>query len=344
MPYGQIVGIRGNDTRHRIVWSSAAAVLAAALLAGCAGLEATAPTGGATSSSSGSADPTPTPSPGATDAAAQGISTTCDDLLAAPSLSEATGSAGAAESDGLWATAAEVAGGIECAFTSDELSGTIVALPTERASSIAAAEAGCAPSYDAIECVGTGSADGMSVAVSFLATEQTQTATDTVVRLRDAALDAVGAVQRIPLDASPAAAPSCADLADAIDPSRVLGADDVFPEPITEGDVPFDRRIVEAAELVRACDWSELTDFRELSVVIVPGGADRWDEVSERFGGTPASIDGTDAAEVQEDNRVRILVRGTADLILVEGRFGDPETALSTEDLRPVAREVLALS
>lgn len=318
------------------------AVVAAVLLAGCAGPDAAPPSPGATSSPSRSAEQSP--SPEVTDAAAQGISTTCDALLAAPSLSDATGSAVAVEVDGLWATAAEVAGGIECAFTSDDLSGTIVALPTDRGGSIAATEAGCAPSYDVIECIGTGSADGMAVAVSFPAVEQTQTETDAVVGLRDAALDAVGAADRIPLSEPAAAAPSCADLAEVVDPSTVLRADEVFPEPIMEGNFPFYRRIVEAAELVRACDWSELTDFRELSVVIVPGGADRWDEVSERLGGTSAPIDGTDAAEVQEDNRVRILVRGTADLILVEGRFVEPETALTTEDLRSVAREVLALS
>jgi hypothetical protein len=232
-----------------------------------------------------------------------------------------------------------------CGFDSDEVAGTIVVLPAARAEALATgAEAECAPSYDAIECIGTGTTGGMAVAVAFLAAEQTQAQTDAVVRLRDAALEAVSTAERAPLAESAPAPPSCTDLADAVDPSAVLGVDEVFPEPIMEGDFPFDRRTVEAADLVRACDWSELTDFRELQVVIVPGAAGMWEETSDRLDGTVSTIDGADAAEVVEDSRSRLLVRGTADLILVEGRFGDPERPVSTDDLRAVAQKILALS
>ncbi|MFI8631348.1 hypothetical protein ACIGEP_01970 [Microbacterium sp. NPDC077663] len=334
---------RGNIGRHRVIAAGAAAALTALLATGCAGPIAAAPSPGPTSAPTASAGETP--SPEATDAAARGISSTCDEMLADSALSEATGSAGATEPDGLWSTAAEVAGGLVCGFDSDALSGTIVALPADRAESlVAGAEAECAPSYDAIECIGTGAAAGMVVAVSFLAAEQTPAETDTVVRLRDAALDAVRAADRTPLAEPAAAPPSCTDLAEIVDPSAVLRADEVFPEPIMEGDFPFDRRTVEAADLLRACDWSELTDSRELQVVIVPGAAGTWEEVSDRFGGTTGAIDGADAAEVQEDNRARLLVRGADALILVEGRFGDPERGVSADDLRFVAEKLLALS
>lgn len=334
---------RGSGRRRRIIGTSLAAAVSALLLAGCAGAVEASPSPSSASPSAPSAGPSP--SPEETDAGAQGISATCDDLLADPSLSDATGSASSVEPDGLWSTAAEVAGGLVCGFDSSQLSGTIVALPADRAGSLAAAaEAECAPSYDAVECIGTGAADGMTVAVSFLTVEQTQAQTDLVTRLRDAALDAVRAADRAPLAEPAALPPSCTELGDAVDPSAVLRAEEVFPEPIMEGDVPFDRRTVEAAELVRACEWSELTDSRELQVVIVPGGAEKWDEVSDRLGGTAASIDGADATEVREDNRVRLLVRGSADLILVEGRFGDPERGVSPDDLRTVAQKLLALS
>ncbi|MCM3695867.1 hypothetical protein [Microbacterium oleivorans] len=95
---------------------------------------------------------------------------------------------------------------------------------------------------------------------------------------------------------------------------------------------------------MRACDWSELTDFRELQVVIVPGAAGMWEEVNDRLGGTVWAIDGADAAEIEEDNRSRLLVRGNDGLVLVEGRFSDPERPVDMDDLRAVAQELLALS
>ena len=332
---------RGNETCLRFILPSMATVLTAILLAGCWGPTEASPSPTPTSS------PTPsvgqTPSPEAPDVA-QGIASTCDELLANPSLSAVTGSAVATEPKTLWSTAAEVAGGLLCGFETDELSGTIVALPADRAESLAVTEAECAPFYDAVECIGTGSSDEFTVAVSFLTVTQTQAEVDTVARLRDAAVDAVRVAARTPLAEPPAVPPSCNDLADLIDPSAVLRADEVFPVPIMEGDFPFDRRVVEGADLVRACDWSELTDFRELQVVIVPGGADRWDEVTDRFGGTVSPIDGADATESQGDHGLRILVRGSEDLLLVEGRFGEPGDAQSMDDMRTVARQLLALS
>ncbi len=326
-----------------MVGTCLAAAVSTVLLAGCAGAVEASPSPSPTSSSAPSVGQSPSPE-GTDGAAAQGIASTCDDLIDDPSLSDVTGSATPVEPDGLWATAAQAAGGLLCGFRADELSGTVAALPVDRAGSLTSAtEAGCAPSYDSVECIGTGSIDGVVVAVSFLATEQTQTQTDLVTRLRDAALDAVRAAGRAPLPEPAAVPPSCDDLAETIDPSAVLGAEEVFPEPIMEGDFPFDRRTAEAAGLVRACDWSELTDFRQLEVVVVPGAADRWDEESARLGGTAAPIDGSDAVEVQEDSRVRLLTRGADALILVEGR-SFRERPVSLDDLRTVAHKLLALS
>jgi hypothetical protein len=182
----------------------------------------------------------------------------------------------------------------------------------------------------------------MKVAVAFEASEKSPSTTATVTKLRDAAVVAVLGADQAPIAAAVAAPPSCSDLAETIDPAAVLRAETVYPDPIMEGNLPFDRRVMEDAGLVRACDWSELTDFRELGVVIVPGAADRWNAEAARLGGTRAPIGTADAQQVEGDNEARLLVRGVADLILIEGRTSSAQRGLGVDDLRAVAEDLLA--
>jgi hypothetical protein len=45
---------------------------------------------------------------------------------------------------------------------------------------------------------------------------------------------------------------------------------------------------------------------------------------------------------VEGDNEARLLVRGVADLILIEGRTSSAQRGLGVDDLRAVAEDLLA--
>lgn len=259
----------------------------------------------------------------------------CDELLADAGVAAATGGAVAAEPIERWRFGIETAGGLACPFEGAGPAGLIVAVPDDRAPASGFDTAACEPEYDTVECVTSKTSGGVWVLVALLyGMDGPAEAPEELAALQEAAsavfddttgrgVDAAATTASLPLD--------CDALSTRLDVAARLEADEVYPTRVEEGSGPLERRVADALAVSGRCDWSELTDFRELGVVVTPGGAWAWEAAAATLpGAADVDVAGAEARVATDDGgRVRVLAVSGGDLIEVWGSRIEEELVVS---------------
>lgn len=301
----------------------ALALAAALLLSGC-------------QADVGDPDPTPPPaepsstSPSESPAALRSepqplLADGCDGLFSDAEVSRTTGGAEPRETGQFWQVAIETIGGLSCPFHSDSMAGEIVLLPANRASGTdqAIGAPGCGIDYDEAVCVASQTSGKVWVLVAMLVAGDE--VPEDVTAPQTAVLQAVAATVR---DVVPAGVDAeevvldCESLAERLGVTDVLENDVIYPTRIEEGSGPLERRIADHTGASVRCDWSELDSFRELGVLVIPGGAWARDaQAAAMPGSRDAAVAGVPATLWESPSgETGVLIADDGDLVWVWDR------------------------
>lgn len=249
----------------------------------------------------------------------------CDGLFSDAEVARTTGDARAGESDELWQVAIETIGGISCGFRSDSMAGEVVMLPADRARALAQdiGATACDQNYGDVVCATSEVAGQTWVLVTMLYLGDE--VPEEVPESQTAVLRALAATVQ---DSAPAGVDTaevvldCRALAERVAVTDILGDGEIYPTRIEDGGEPIERRIADQTAASVRCDWSELDDFRELGVVVIPGGAWAWDARVAAMAGSREVVVAGAAARLwpKPSGETGVLIEDDGDLVWVWGR------------------------
>lgn len=262
----------------------------------------------------------------------------CDGLFSDAEVSRTTDGAEPRESGELWQVAIETIGGLSCPFHSGSMAGEIVLLPADRATGVdqAIGAPGCGLDYDEAVCAASQTSGKVWVLVSMVVSGDE--APEDVPAPQIAILQAVAAAVR---DVSPAGVDAqevvldCESLSERLAVTDVLENDVIYPTRIEEGSGPLERRIADHTGGSVRCDWSELDSFRELGVLVIPGGAWARDaQAAAMAGSRDVTVAGVPATLWESPSgETGVLIDDGGDLVWVATRGVRESDLLSVAEL-----------